>query len=161
MIKLDNKGMTLVELLTAMFITVIVGAVAITFLSAVMNRYSSQISYNTQISIVHYLEEVISSEIRYASEVIISDQDIGTYSSDYNVLKITDNQVIINDEIVSNSSTFQDQQISVTFIKITSDCVDIEIMCSGDNDYTSTISIRILNMVEEVSGSRGIFIYYQ
>lgn len=98
--RLDDKGMTLVELIVAMMISTIIGAAIISIILVTMNLYTEQQVRNRQYIIIDYIEQTIGEELRYAESVSISDAAVGSvYDSTYSYIET------ISGEIVKTSGT--------------------------------------------------------
>lgn len=176
--------MTLVELITAMMISMIVGAAAISILLVTMNLYTQYQLVNRQYIIIEHVEAVICQEIRSAENVIIAD-DIpfeGNSDSDivtYNHITTTQASEIIKEnslgvEVLCGEAILSDRHtVRVEFhcnptVSDSSSVLYAEIYLDEGTEYevVESFYVRILNLeaiggdVQEIMGASGNTIYY-
>lgn len=173
--------MTLVELMTAMAIASIVGAVILRILFVTMDVYTAQQIENEQYIIVDAIESRIREEVSYAYEVIISDEATGSsYStSQYHTLESIDSTLVKNGtEIFMGESQFLDHSVRVTFkadIETNEDeksytnlFVNIYIDEMTEYELIESFNFKVLNLsldedgeVVEDAGASGAKIFYK
>lgn len=83
---LDNKGVSLLEVLIAMAVLLILVSVILYMVFSAMNRYTYQTRLNRQYIIAEQIESIIGKELRYADSIYISDEDYTFYGRDYKSL---------------------------------------------------------------------------
>lgn len=170
--KLDNKGMTLVEMITAMMISMIIGAAVIGILLMTLKLYTQHQVINRQYIIIDHIESVLSKELRYADPLDILEESDSTasYSSDYCYIKMyngelykggSDPQVLCSDSILDGhtlSLTFEDNtNESVLYVEV---CIDK----GTEDEVTEFFYVESLNLElndNAVSGDSGTILYYK
>lgn len=177
--------MTLAELITAMMISLIVGAAAISILLMAINLYTEYQIKNRQYVIIDYVENVISEEIRNAESVTISDASpfVGNTDTDtvtYNYITTTASGEVskFNDsgeqDLCGASILLDNHTIRLVFTSNpntadTSSVLYVEVYMDEGTEYAVTESfyVKVLNLersggaVEEASGASGSTIYYK
>ncbi len=173
--KLDNRGMTLVELTVAMMISMIVGGVVLSVLFTTLNLYTKQQIKNRQYIIIDHVEEVIHKELRYATTVQIADILQGqTSEGDTNYyLSMVDGELTKDGtDILCGKTVLQDHTLDVSFsVKPNgSDSCNIyvKVQLDKDEEYAAVESfyVKALNLelegtaVEKQGNPTGQKVYY-
>lgn len=170
--KIDNKGMTLIELITALAISVVIGAVVLGLLVSSMKIYNQYQINNLQNILFENISEIVSDEIRYASSLVISDESYGTYSSDYTSLDVAYSQIVRNEtDTLISDTTFEKNTIQITFDLYQEEssiiCFTICLDQGTEYEASNTYTVRLVNMelnnafvLKQVDAS-GTRVYYQ
>ncbi len=87
---LNNKGVSLLEVLTAMAVLLILASVILYMVFSAIDKYTYQTRLNRQYIIVEQIESIISKELRYADSVYISDENYSFYGEEYKSLTTDD-----------------------------------------------------------------------
>lgn len=162
--------MTLVELITAMMISVIVGAVVISSLLMTLSLYTQQQIKNRQYIIIDYVELLINEELRYASDVQITESMIG---DTYSYLETIDGELVKDGTtVLCGESILQDHELRVEFLlnpnatESSNIYVEIYVDEGTEDEVMEAFYIKILNLelhetyVEEGIGATGGKVYY-
>lgn len=83
---LDNKGASLLEVLTAMAVLLILASVILYMVFSAMDKYTYQTTLNRQYMIVEQIESILSKELRYAEMINVSDEEVSVYGEGYKSL---------------------------------------------------------------------------
>lgn len=156
----NNQGVTLLELLTAMLITIIIGTVAISFLSVTMKRYQLQDNVNKQTTLIESICSTLDNELRYSEDISIDSYHVGEYPSSYYSIVFQENQLFLNGEVFLKES-MKEYSTELIFSKLDDNCIGIDISI-GNDIVTSKrhYIIRTLNDID-IQGSSESCIYYQ
>ncbi len=162
--------MTLVELIVAMMISMIVGGVVLSVLFTTLDLYTKQQIKNRQYIIIDYVEEVIHKELRYATDLQITDV---RPEASYHYLEMVEGELTKDGrDVVCGETILQDHTLDVTFLVNpdgSDSCniyVEIYIDENEEHKVTESFYVKALNLelqgtyVEEQMGATRDKVYY-
>lgn len=170
--KLNDKGITLVELATGMVITIIITGAALSAFYSTSGLYAQQRNRNEQSIIMDHVAKIIDDQLRYAYKVKVNTST--TMSSGYDNIMSSANNIVKNNAagtsktILCDASMMKNHGINVSFSTDSAypQVVFYEItLDNGDGvKITQKFSCKILNLSmtdgEKVEGTIGSVVHY-
>lgn len=140
----DRQGVTLVELLVAMAIVAILGVVAVQIYTTTADVVTQTQAKNQQQLIVDGVLDIASSELRYATDMVVGDSAIDGYDT----LTCADSVLILNGAQLLDITLVVDQTVELTFTTVAGEQtvqVDIVVSDQYDNVTSGSITVKLLN----------------
>ncbi len=146
--------MTLVELTVAMMISMIVGGVVLSILFTTLNLYTQQQIKNRQYIIIDHVEEVISKELRYATNIQITDTPVA--DTEHYLSMVNGEFTKDETDILCGETIIQDHTLNVTFLanpNQSDSCnIYVEVQLDENKEYAVTESFYIKALNLELKG---------
>lgn len=179
---LDNKGVSLLEVLTAMAVLLILASVILYMVFSAMDKYTYQTTLNRQYMIVEQIESILGKELRYAEMASITDEDIILYGEGFKSLTTDENgfsimttdgeeRLFLDDIVIGHSVRLEfniDQEVDPTLFNKNVLFVTIH-LDEGQEWYMEyEFVVKMLNIelddskeIEVITGATGEKIIYK
>lgn len=178
--RMRDEGITLIELIVSIAITSIIIAALVQLVMYGVRQYQYKNLEHQQYLLMDHIEDVLSQEMRYANEVLITDDDSGILGPDY-VRIYTDNRGIVSEAngletILCDSSLYGARTVSISFdadretdiTKAAASAIFVSVHIDEGKDWemVKTFTVKSLNIsneqrVEIAIGASGQIIVYK
>lgn len=163
---IDNKGITLIEMVVSMAVGVIVLAAIIQMVLYGMRVYTYQVFENEQYNLFDHIEVIMSEELRYAESIYIDNSSLSAYNEEYKQLKCGESGITIeyhNDQnILLDSSIYNRHKIELEFKAVGNENLQVTVRLdtNSEMEFSETFTVKILNLntlgIIEVSGNNKL-----
>lgn len=167
---MNNKGMTLVEMIVSLLITSIITVAVLQFCVFSANMYENQTIQNEQLIVLEHIEQTITDYLRYATHAEISKDTVNVepnnkaiYTEElYNALFYIEYDSAgaeIDRRVLAGGASSLGYDVSVEFTKMSDEVLAAYITIkdsSTNNSVSKMIYIKLLNFSSNILNSPNI-----
>ncbi len=145
--RLNNAGMTLLEVIAALIISAIIGGITITIILTSTNYFFSETSDSHDKLMADQIVNYVRRELLYSSEIVVGTSKPDT--RDWNYITINDGRLIKNDVAALSEGTYGDRKIVLSIRGYDSYRLDLNLSLNAEdqsNLYSTKSTLELLNL---------------